>query len=119
VGVENTAPVFSDVTNATFSVSDRAMMMTKKARDLVIPQFLVKKRFFDCHLGLPHLVERGSASQGLGVKDNIIIPQSPNYFARHPVTRGILRLAPGPVDPERGSFFLFDILTVWKRKFVL
>ena len=119
MGVENTALVFSDATNSKFSVSNRAMVITEKARDLVIPQFLVKKRFFDCHLVLPHLVERGSASQGLRVKDNIIIPQSPNYFARHPVTRGILRLAPGPVDPERGSFFLFDILTVWKKKFVL
>jgi hypothetical protein len=56
MGVENTAPVFSDATNSKCSVSDRAMMITEKAGNLVALQFLIEKRFFECHMDLPHLV---------------------------------------------------------------
>ena len=81
MSVENTAPVFSNVTDSKFSVSDRAMMIAEKAGDLVILQFLVEKCFLKCHFGLPHLAQKRSASQCLRVKDKVIIPQPRNYFA--------------------------------------
>ena len=81
MGVENTASVFSDGTNSKFSISDRAMMITEKAGDLLVLQLFVEKGFFECHMVLPHLVQKGSGSQRLRVKDNIIIPQSCGYFA--------------------------------------
>ena len=81
MGVENTAPVFSDATNSKFSLSDRAVVITKKAGDLVVLQLFIEKRFFECHFGLPRLMQKNSQSHRLGVKDNIIIPQSLSYFA--------------------------------------
>ena len=81
MGVENTFPVFSDAANSEFSVSDRAVVITEKARDVVILQFFIEKRFFECHVDLPHPVQRGSGSQRLRVKDNVIIPQPRDYFA--------------------------------------
>ena len=81
MGVEDTASVFSHVTNPEFSISDRTMMITEKARDPAIPQSFVEKRFFESHVGLPHLVQKSSTSQCLRVKENIIIPQLHDYFA--------------------------------------
>ena len=81
MGVEDSPPILSDAANSKFSVSDRAMMITEKAGDLLVFQLFVEKGFFECHMVLPHLVQKGTGSQCIRVKDNIIIPQSDDYFA--------------------------------------